>query len=71
MLDLPEGVTAWREKDVLHLEMTHPRPPAPDPVGGGAGLGETISSGCGEAKKYPRPLTEKGCPKRAGFRTIS
>lgn len=27
MLDLPEGVTAWREKDVLHLEMTPPSPP--------------------------------------------
>ena len=26
MLDLPEGVTAWREKDVLHLEMTPPLP---------------------------------------------
>ncbi len=27
MLDMPEGVTAWREKDVLHLEMTPPSPP--------------------------------------------
>ena len=70
MLDLPEGVTAWREKDVLHLEMT---PPLPLPL--------TLSEGeqvwgdylvrVWRSEKIPRPLTETGCPKWVGFRTIS
>ena len=55
MLDLPEGVTAWREKDVLHLEMTPPSPPAPDPVRGGAGLGGLSRPGVEKRKNTPPP----------------
>ena len=70
MLDLPEGVTAWREKDVLHLEMTPPSPP-PLTLSEGEQVWGDYLVRVWRSEKIPRPLTEKGCPKRAGFRTIS
>ncbi len=55
MLDLPEGVTAWREKDVLHLEMTPPLPLPQTLSEGERRLGRLSSTGVEKRKKYPAP----------------